>query len=139
VLTVLLATPLFDYFFVEPLDTLDVSGADLPYFFIFVAWALVVAFFSAVRRRVERNLVQARDLLEIELAQRAQREIEIEKLNRELAKRAGELEGANKELESFAYSVSHDLRAPLRHMVGFSELLQKHSARALDEKSRRYM
>jgi signal transduction histidine kinase len=139
VLTVLLATPLFDYFFVEPLHTLDVSGADLPYFFIFVAWALVVAFFSAVRRRVERNLVQARDLLEIELAQRAQREIEIEKLNRELAKRAGELEGANKELESFAYSVSHDLRAPLRHMVGFSELLQKHSATALDEKSRRYM
>jgi signal transduction histidine kinase len=139
VLGVLLATVLFDYFFIAPLYTLDVSAEDLPYFLIFVVWALIVAFFSVVRRRVEANLVQARDHLEHEVAQRAQREIEIEKLNRELAKRAGELEAANRELESFAYSVSHDLRAPLRHMVGFSELLQKHSAAALDDKSRRYM
>jgi len=64
---------------------------------------------------------------------------EILKLNNELAKRARELETSNTELESFAYSVSHDLRAPLRHVVGFSELLQKQAASSLDEKSRRYL
>ena len=62
-----------------------------------------------------------------------------EGLDQELAKRAAELETTNKELESFAYSVSHDLRAPLRHTVGFAELLQRQASSSLDEKSRRYM
>ena len=136
---VLLSTFLFDYFFVTPLYTLNISSDDLPYFFILVLWALIVASFSAVRRRVEENLIEARDSLEVEVQRRAQRETEIEGLNRELAKRAGELEAANRELESFAYSVSHDLRAPLRHTVGFSELLQRQAAASLDDKSRRYI
>jgi signal transduction histidine kinase len=62
---------------------------------------------------------------------------EISKLNDELARKAAELEVSNKELEAFSYSVAHDLRAPLRHIIGYCELLQKQSA-ALDDKGQRY-
>ena len=139
VLAIVLSTACFDYFFTEPFYSFSVSSEDLPYFFVFVAWGVVVASFSAVRRRIEDSLRQARDHLQIELQQREQREGEIRKLNQELAKQAAELEASNKELESFAYSVSHDLRAPLRHVVGYSELLQKQASTLLDDKSRRYM
>ena len=74
-----------------------------------------------------------------DITERKRTEGEIRKLNEELAKRTTELEAVNKELEAFAYSVSHDLRAPLRHMVGYTELLQKNASSILDEKSHRYM
>jgi signal transduction histidine kinase len=139
VLAVVLSTACVTYFFVEPVYSFAVSSRDLPYFLLFIAWALIVASFAAVRRRIESDLRHARDHLQVEVEQRRQREDKIRELNRELAKRAAELESSNKELESFAYSVSHDLRAPLRHAVGYSELLQRHASSSLDDKSHRYL
>jgi two-component system, chemotaxis family, sensor kinase Cph1 len=57
----------------------------------------------------------------------------------ELAAVSEELRRSNKELEAFSYSVSHDLRAPFRHIVGYSELLKKQEGSSLSEKGRRYV
>jgi len=253
ILTVLLSSLAFDYFFTGPIYSLSISRSEVPYYIVFVLFALLLAWFSAVRRRAEQDLLQSRDELEQEVAVRTQQasllnlthdtifvrdmsdiiaywnrgaeelygwtpeqaigkhthqllrtvfpapveeiqaellrtgrwegelektkadgtrvvvasrwslrrnedqspiailetnnditqrkrgEEEVRTLNQELAKRTSELEAINKELEAFAYSISHDLRAPLRHMVGFTELLQKNASAVVDEKGRRYM
>jgi len=253
ILAVVLSGMTDTYFFIEPIYSIYITRADVPHFVIFVLFASLLTGFAAVRRRVERDLVQARDDLQIEVAERTQqasllnlthdtifvrdmsdvitywnrgaqelygwtdkeaigrhsqellqtifptplediraellrtnrwegelkktkaegtqvvvasrwslrrddqerplailetnnditerkrREEEIQGLNRELAKRSTDLESINKELEAFAYSISHDLRAPLRHMAGYTELLQKHASAVVDEKSNRYM
>jgi PAS domain S-box-containing protein len=254
ILALVLAALGFNYFFTEPYHTLYVTRSELPYYFIFILFASFLAWFTAIRRRIERELLQSRDELEREVSERTQqasllelthdsifvrgmddvitfwnrgaeelygwtagevvgkatthrllhtvfpalfddvdaelmstgrwegeldrtkadgsrvvvasrwslrrdeqgeavailetnnditernrREHEIRSLNEELGKRAAELEAINKELEAFAYSISHDLRAPLRHMVGFTELLKKNAASLLDGKSQRYV
>ena len=74
-----------------------------------------------------------------DITERKRREDDIRKLNAQLERRALELEASNKELEAFTYSVSHDLRAPLRHVAAYAELLQKTASSDLDERSRRYV
>jgi len=77
--------------------------------------------------RITGLLVTIRDITEHKRVQTA------------LQRRTAELEAANLELEAFSYSVSHDLRAPLRHLDGFTSLLKAHVASTLDEKGLRYL
>jgi PAS domain S-box-containing protein len=79
----------------------------------------------------------------LDLSNIKQKEDEINQLNAELeqrvAQRTKQLEIANKELEAFTYSVSHDLRAPLRLIDGFSRIVLDDYAEQLDHEGRRYL
>jgi signal transduction histidine kinase len=137
VVAAILSALAYDYFLGDSHHSLRITPSQVPFYVAFVLFAVIITRFTAVRRRVERELLQSRDGLQKEVIERRMREDQIRELNDQLERRSAELEASNKELEAFAYSISHDLRAPLRHMVGFSELLQQ-TVTAQDEKSRWY-
>lgn len=114
-----------------------------------------------MRAEIESGLLRARELMGLQLNQKSselghvvddlhkeivarnEAEEELRRLNAELearvAKRTEELQEMNRELESFNYSVSHDLRAPLRHMDGFSRILEEEFTRDLSGEARHYL
>jgi PAS domain S-box-containing protein len=253
ILAVVLSSLAFDYFFTEPFHSFYVTSSEIPHYAVFILFAVLLSWFSTIRRRAEQKLLQSRDELQVEVVKRTEqasllnlthdtifvrdmsdiitywnrgaeelygwqaedaigkhshqllytdfpipieeiraellrdgrwegelrktkadgsevlvasrwslrkdeqgraaaimetnnditerkrREREIESLNQELVKRSAELEAINKELEAFAYSVSHDLRAPLRHMAGYAELLQKKTSSVIDQKGTHFI
>ncbi len=97
----------------------------------------------SARVAAEQAMREANEQLEVRVQERTAELTdalqEIRSLNGDLERRAGELEAANKELEAFSYSVSHDLRAPLRAIDGFSRIVEEEYGRSLDDEGRRLL
>jgi PAS domain S-box-containing protein len=85
------------------------------------------------------ELIKANELLQKEITEHKQAENVIQALNQELEQRIMELKVINRELKTFGYSISHDLRTPLIAIGGFSRRLLKKYACHLDEKGQQYI
>ena len=166
ILVCVLSLLAYDFFFIPPLHqftTLSrMQGA--PILVIFLVVGVLFSYLASslrkqnleahkeiiARKQSEAELTRYRDRLEDLVKQRTD---ELEKANlslsqditarqqteEELRQRTAELEASIKELEAFSYSVSHDLRAPLRSMAGFSRAMLEDYSEKLDEQGKQYL
>jgi light-regulated signal transduction histidine kinase (bacteriophytochrome) len=127
---------------------LPVKGEELD--FLFPDGRILNAYVSASPLYDENGRVRGSLGIFVDLTERRrteealrERDKEVLRLNAELERRVRErtaqLETINRELEAFSYSVSHDLRAPLRSIRGFSEVLLQRYARSLDERGQEFL
>jgi signal transduction histidine kinase len=88
---------------------------------------------------VHRNMVLMRRTEEMTAGINAELEVRVDERTRELALRSAQLEERTQQLESFSYSVSHDLRAPLRAIVGFAQILSRRHRESLNDDGRHFL
>ena len=108
--------------------------SNLPLFVLLSGVAISLMLFGITWMLASSRVRAERVGLALETANR-----ELANANKELEDANRELEGANRELEAFSYSVSHDLRAPLRSIEGFSQILLEDYATDLDEEGRGFV
>jgi signal transduction histidine kinase len=106
---------------------------------ILLAKGFVIHWETGKRNLAEQNLKQANERLERRTGELESRTEELLVSNSKLERRTLELSETNIEMESFAYSVAHDLRAPLRHIAGYSRVLSQDYGSQLDAEGRRYL
>jgi signal transduction histidine kinase len=94
---------------------------------------------NARRLQQHDNDAHALLLTVSDVTARALAEHQVNELNRQLEGKVEQISDVNRELEAFSYSVSHDLRAPLRHIAGFAGKLEQHLGEQADERARHYL
>lgn len=106
-----------------------------------VIWLSVLAFFVVCGLSYVIAHLRTKELLYISALRFLNEDLEqrIQERTKELSTKNLELENANEELEAFTYSVSHDLRSPLRHIAGFADLLKKRHREKLDKEGANYI